>query len=64
MIEHHAAGVEMANFAAVEGSDERVRRFARGIAEIQRRESSELNGRRRVLGLDPVDVGTSGHTHE
>lgn len=63
MIEHHAAGVEMANFAAVEGSDERVRRFARGIAEIQRREISELNGRRRTLGLDPVDTSTGGHGH-
>lgn len=64
MIEHHAAGIEMANFAGVEGSDERVRRFARGIAEIQRREIAELNGRRRALGLDPVDVESSGHTHE
>ena len=64
MIEHHAAGVEMANFAGVEGSDERVRRFARGIAEIQRREISELNGRRREVGLDPIAVDSAGHTHD
>ena len=50
-------GESVANVAATEGSDERVRRFAVGIAEIQRREISELNGRRQALGLAPIGWG-------
>jgi uncharacterized protein (DUF305 family) len=62
MIEHHAAGVEMADFAAANASDDRVVRFARGIAAVQQREIVELNGRRRALGLDPVET-EGAHAH-
>jgi uncharacterized protein (DUF305 family) len=62
MIEHHAAGIEMADFAAADGSDERVRRLARGMAAVQRREIAELNGRRRNLDLAPV-AADSAHRH-
>jgi uncharacterized protein (DUF305 family) len=54
MIEHHAAGVAMAEYAAAEGDNERVRRFARGIAEVQREEITDMNLRREKLGLEPV----------
>jgi uncharacterized protein (DUF305 family) len=53
MIEHHAAGVEMADFVAAHGSDDVVRRFARAMAENQLDEIGELNIRRVKLGLEP-----------
>lgn len=55
MIEHHAAGVGMADYAAAQGENERVRRFARGIAHVQRGEIKEMNLRREQLGLEPVE---------
>lgn len=60
MIAHHAAGAEMASYAAEHGENETVRRLARGMARVQRLEIDELNERRRVLGL-PEITATHGH---
>ena len=59
MIAHHAAGAEMASFAATHGENERVRRLARGMARVQRFEIVDLNNRRRVLGLPTIDVDSA-----
>lgn len=56
MIRHHAAGVVMAEFADAGGDNARVRRFARGIARVQRTEIAELNARREQLGLARIDA--------
>jgi uncharacterized protein (DUF305 family) len=68
MIRHHAAGAAMAEYAGEHGENERVRRLARAMAQIQRREISEMNSRRAVLGLPEVtpeelesSVGEHGH---
>lgn len=62
MIEHHAAGAEMAEYAAENGEHETVRSFAAKIAEIQRVEIDELNDRRVALGLDPVEPESFSHS--
>jgi len=56
MIRHHAAGVAMAEFADAEGDNVRVRRFARGIARVQRTEIAEMNARREQLGLARIEA--------
>jgi len=64
MIRHHAAGVGMAEYAASQGENERVRRFARGIARAQRGEIIDMNLRRTALGLAPIEPDfTIAHTH-
>jgi len=68
MIAHHAAGAEMAEYAAEHGENETVRSFARKVAEIQRLEIGELNERRVAIGLEPVEpesftAGSGGSTH-
>lgn len=69
MIAHHAAGAEMAEYAAANGENETVRSFAAKVAKIQRIEIDELNERRVAFGLEPVeppsiDSGDSGdHAH-
>jgi uncharacterized protein (DUF305 family) len=59
MIEHHAAGVVMAEYAAAQGENERARRFARGVAKVQREEITDMNLRREALGLEPVEPDLS-----
>jgi len=64
MIEHHASGVAMAEYAAAHGENEAVRRLARAMAKVQRFEINEMNLRRVALGLPEVDVSgthTGGH---
>ena len=62
MVAHHAAGAEMAEYAADNGENETVRSFARKIAEIQRIEIDELNGRRAALDLEPVEPESFSHS--
>jgi len=52
MIDHHAAGVEMADYVVAHGADEVTRRFARAMAKNQRYEIDEMNARREKLGLE------------
>jgi uncharacterized protein (DUF305 family) len=59
MIEHHAAGVAMAEYAAEHGENETVRTLARKMAKAQRFEIGEMNLRRVALGLGKVDASTS-----
>ncbi len=54
MIQHHAAGVAMSDEAAAQGENDRVRRFARGVAALQRGEIKDMNLQRERLGLEPV----------
>jgi uncharacterized protein (DUF305 family) len=61
MIEHHAAGVVMAEYAAEHGENEKVRRLARAMAKAQRFEIEEMNARRVAIGLPAVEVSDSGH---
>ena len=68
MIRHHAAGAAMADYAAEHGENPRVRRLARAMAEVQRREIAEMNARRDVLGLAKVDAASldelaDAHSH-
>ena len=64
MIRHHAAGAAMAEFAAAQGQNERARRFARGVAHVQRGEITDMNLRRTALGLAPIEPDFSvAHTH-
>ncbi len=56
MIEHHAAGVEMADYEARNGDNATVTRLAAAMSRIQRTEIAELNGRRAALGLERIDV--------
>lgn len=44
MVEHHIGGVEMAEFAAENGENERVMRMAAGMAAAQRDEILEITG--------------------
>jgi uncharacterized protein (DUF305 family) len=60
MIEHHAAGVAMADYAAEHGENEAVRRLARAMAKAQRFEIEEMNLRRVALGLPEVEA-SAGH---
>jgi uncharacterized protein (DUF305 family) len=62
MIIHHAAGAEMAEYAAENGENETVRSFAAKVAKIQRVEIDELNSRREVLGLEPVETVPFSHS--
>jgi uncharacterized protein (DUF305 family) len=62
MINHHAAGVAMADYEAEHGDNEKVRGFARAMARVQRTEIGELNSRRAVLGLAMVTPVTA-HSH-
>lgn len=54
MIAHHAGGLTMADHAASQATNADIRRRARAIADGQRSEISEINTRRRQLGLEPV----------
>ena len=56
MIDHHAAGVAMADFAAAHGQNANVQRLAAAMAKVQRSEIAELNHRRTTLGFAPVDA--------
>ena len=62
MIRHHAAGIDMAQHAAVHADDERVRRLARAMATVQHQEIAQMNGARDRIGLEPVSVEGGGHT--
>jgi uncharacterized protein (DUF305 family) len=64
MIEHHAGGVAMADYAAEHGENGAVKRLAISMAKLQRAEIAEMNSRRRALGLAPVDVSElEAHAH-
>ena len=56
MIDHHAAGVAMADAAAEHGENGDIRRLATAMAKVQRTEIAELNHRRTTLGFAPVDT--------
>lgn len=64
MIEHHAAGIEMAEYTVEHGSDDVTRTAATSMARLQRREIAELNARRVALGLEahePSAGSNGGH---
>ena len=56
MIRHHAGGIEMAEYAAANGTNQRVKNLAAAIARVQRTEIVEMEMRRKLLGLTPVDT--------
>lgn len=53
MVEHHIGGVEMAEFAAENGENDRVTRMAAGMAAAQRDEILEITGQ---LADDPGET--------
>jgi uncharacterized protein (DUF305 family) len=63
MIDHHEAGIEMADYAARNGSNDAVRELARKMAKTQRFEIREMNLRRRFLGFHAVHPPTLIPTH-
>lgn len=63
MINHHAAGVAMADDAAEHGENDNVRRLAASMAKLQRSEIAEMNSRRKTLGLEPVDAQALENLH-
>ena len=63
MIRHHEAGIEMADFAARNGSNEAVRELARKMAKTQRFEIKEMNLRRRFLGVHALHPSGLIPTH-
>ncbi len=63
MMKHHAGGVAMADYAAEHGENGAVKRLAVSMAKLQRAEIAEMNGRRRALGLAPVDVSALEQAH-
>lgn len=54
MIEHHAGGIHMADYAATHAGEDTTRFWARNMADGQRGEISEMNQWRRKHGLEPV----------
>jgi len=54
MIEHHAGGIHMADYAAVHAGEDTTRYWATNMADGQRGEISEMNQWRRRHGLQPV----------
>jgi uncharacterized protein (DUF305 family) len=54
MIDHHAGGIGMAEYAAAHGEHTGVRNFARAMAKVQRSEIAEINTRRVQLGLPAI----------
>ena len=63
MIQHHAAGAAMADYAAEHGENARVQRLAAAMARAQRIEINEMNTRRRVLGFLPIDTSDAEQLH-
>jgi uncharacterized protein (DUF305 family) len=64
MIRHHAAGAAMADYAAQNGSNKKVRELASNMAKVQRLEVAEMNSRRVELGLPAVDTtDVEAHVH-
>ena len=63
MIRHHAGGIAMAEYAAANGKNDRVRRLAAAIAKVQRTEIVEMEMRRKALGLAPVDTSDIDGVH-
>jgi uncharacterized protein (DUF305 family) len=62
MIEHHAAGIEMATYEAEHGDNDTVRALARAMARVQRIEIREMNSRRASLDLERISSDAGGHT--
>ena len=63
MITHHEAGIEMADYAARNGSNDAVRELARKMAKTQRFEIREMNLRRRFLGFHALHPSGLISTH-
>lgn len=63
MISHHEAGIEMADYAARNGSNDDVRELARKMAKTQRFEIREMNLRRRFLGVHALHPSGLIPTH-
>lgn len=62
MINHHAGGVVMAEYAAEHGENADTRRLAATMARIQRGEIGEMNAKREALGLPRIEPDFSaGH---
>jgi uncharacterized protein (DUF305 family) len=57
MINHHAGGIHMADYAATHAKTNLARTLARIMARDQRFEIVDLNGRREQLGLPPHQPG-------
>ena len=57
MINHHAGGIHMADYAATHAKTKVARTLARAMARDQRFEIVDLNGRRAQLGLPPHQPG-------
>jgi uncharacterized protein (DUF305 family) len=54
MIEHHAGGIHMADYAAIHGEEDATRFWAASMADGQRGEVSELNTWRTKHGLPAI----------
>lgn len=54
MIEHHRAGIHMAQYAADHGAEGSITSLAQAIVTTQESEIAEMNLRRQDLGLQPV----------
>jgi uncharacterized protein (DUF305 family) len=54
MIEHHAGGIHMADYAAPRAGEDTTRYWATNMADAQRGEIAEMNRWRRAHGLEPV----------
>jgi uncharacterized protein (DUF305 family) len=63
MIEHHAAGAGMADYEAAHGENDAVKRLATNMAKLQRSEIAEMNTRRKVLGLEPINAAALEQLH-
>jgi uncharacterized protein (DUF305 family) len=63
MIDHHAAGIAMADYEAAHGENDNVKRLAVSMARAQRSELAEMNTRRKTLGLEPVDAKALENLH-
>lgn len=63
MIRHHAGGIAMAEYAAANGKNDRVKGLAAAIAKVQRTEIVEMELRRKALGLAPVDTSDIDGVH-
>ena len=57
MVDHHAAGIEMAEAALAKADDADVRELAGRIARTQRLEIAEMTAAAQRLGLDPAPDG-------
>jgi uncharacterized protein (DUF305 family) len=64
MVDHHAAGADMADAAAAEVDDDEVRELAERMAHVQRQEIGELLAAAERIGLDVPRPGVIWNVYE